>query len=115
MLLTQRADIYRMIPDADPTLAAKGRKSIGPWRRGVACLLVPISSIDASVSFALESTHIVYLPIWFRGLRKEDEIRLSGRIDSSDARVPNRYVVKGIRRFPAFGLQHTAAYCQERE
>lgn len=104
-----------MIPDSNPVLAAKGRKSPGAWRRGVACLLVPISQIDASVSYALESTHVVYLPRWFGGLRKEDEIRLSGRIDSSDARVPNRYIVKGVQRFPVFGLQHTAAYCQERE
>lgn len=111
MLFDQRADIWRELPDP----ANVSRTLRQAWRRGVMCHLEPISSIDHTVAYALESTHVLYLPVWFAGLRKEDEIRLSGRIDNLGARVPNRYIVAGIRRFVTFGDRHLAVYCKERE
>lgn len=110
VLLETRAEIWRLLPDP----AKAGRTLEQPWRKGLACHLEPISAIDHTVSFALESTHIIFLPVWFVGLRREDEIRLSGRTDNAGVRMPNRYIVKGIRRYPTFGLRHVAAYVQER-
>lgn len=109
--LPERADIYRLSPD----VSKAGRTSVLPWRKRVACHVEPISAIDHTVQFALESTHVIYLPAWLRGLRREDELRIGGYIDSAGKRLQRRYIVKGIRRFPAFGLRHIAAYCQERE
>ncbi len=111
MLLNQRADIWRLRPDTSKA----GRTAYAPWRKGIACHLEPISAIDHTVPFALESTHIIYLPVWLVGLRKEDEIRLGGRVDTAGKRIPNRFVVAGIRRFPTFGERHVAAYAKERE
>jgi hypothetical protein len=111
VLLNQRAEVWRNQPDR----SVAGRSAVQAWRKGLACHLEPISAIDHTVSYALESTHVIYLPVWFVGLRKEDEIRISGRFTADGTRVPLRYIVKGIRRFPSFGERHVAAYCQERE
>jgi hypothetical protein len=111
VLLSERADIYRVLEDK----SHPGRKNEQAWRRNTPCHLEPISAIDHTVSFALESTHVIFLPGWFLGLRKEDVIRLGGRITSAGGRAPLRYIVKGVRRFPSFGLHHIAAYCEERE
>lgn len=111
MLLNERADIYRMM--SVPGKA--GQKATRAWRRGVACHLEPISAIDHTVQFALESTHCIYIPLWLTGIRKEDEIRLGGRFTADNTRVNKRYIVKGVRRFPTFGLRHQMAYVEERE
>lgn len=111
MLLSERADIYRLLNNP----SKPGQKLMKAWRKGVLCHLEPVSSIDHTVQFALESTHCVYLPLWLQGVRKEDEIRIGGRITPDNTRVPKRYIVKGVRRFPAFGLRHQMAYVEERE
>lgn len=92
-----------------------GRTLEQPWVKGVRCLLVPISAIDHTVSFALESTHVVWVPLSLGNVRKEDEIRLGGRKTAGGKRTSDRYVVKGIRRFLTFGERSIACYVQERE
>jgi hypothetical protein len=111
VLLTERADIWRLLP----VPSKPGRSDMKVWRRNVLCHLEPISSVDLTVPFALQSTHVIYLPYWVTRLRHEDEIRLSGFVAADGTRVARRYVVKGIRRFGTFGLRHIAAYCEERE
>lgn len=111
MLLNERGDIYRMMA----VVGKPGQKAVKAWRKGVACHLEPISAIDHTVQFALESTHCIYLPLWLTGLRREDEVRLGGRVTADGTRVPKRYIVKGVRRFPTFGLRHQMAYVEERE
>lgn len=98
---------------ADPEKA--GRTKISVWRKGVACHLEPISAIDHTVAFALESTHVFYLSPWFIGLRKLDEIRLGGRITADGTRQPTRYIVNGVQRRLTFGLQSILAFCSERD
>jgi len=101
-----------MVPDK----AKAGRTLEQAVLKGVACHLEPISSIDHTVSYALESTHVVWIhPSLSASVRKEDEIRLGGRVTAGERRTSDRYVVKGIRRFPTFGLRSVACYVQERE
>jgi hypothetical protein len=110
VLLPDKADIYRLLPD--PSRA--GTEAVLRWRSSVGCLLEPISGHDQTVAYALESTHVVFLPVWIFGLRREDEIRIGGRITSAGTRERQRYIVKGIKRFQGLGLPHQAAYCELR-
>lgn len=79
----------------------------------IPCLVVPVSSFDRTVSTALESTHIVWVPRWL-DILKGDELRTGRRSDDFGDKLTYTYVVNGRRRFTV-GLQHKAFYATERE
>ena len=108
--LSQRADIYRLQAD----LSVTGRKTERIWRKDIACHLEPISSQSSAVPFALESTHVILLPIWLWGVRLEDEFRISGHINLDGDRLPDRYICTGVRKYPTFGDRHTEVYVKMR-
>lgn len=108
--LVERGDIYRN--KADPNVA--GRTTEAVWRRNVPCLLEPISADASRIAFALESSHVVFVPAWLHGIRKEDEIRISGHINLDGDRLPNRYIVTGVRSFQRFGERHIECFSKLR-
>lgn len=78
------------------------------------CLLEPISAASLTVPFALESTHIIFVPIWLLGVRHEDEFRIGGHINLDGVRLPNRYIVTGVRAFRRFGERHYECFVKMR-
>jgi hypothetical protein len=108
--LAERADIFRNKPD--PKVAGRTTEAI--WRRNVPCLLEPISAGASAIPFALESSHVVFVPAWLHGIRKEDEIRIGGHINLDGVRLPNRYIVTGVRSFQRFGSRHFECFCKQR-
>jgi hypothetical protein len=109
---TDTCSIHRMMQKAG---AATGQKVIQARYAKAPCLIIPISQFQGAMPFALESTHVVFLPRWVTDLRPEDEVRRGRRVTKNNAAVPYVFVVNGIRRYENFGLRHVEAFCKERE
>jgi hypothetical protein len=76
------------------------------------CAIIPISSLDLSVPYARESTHVVWTPRW-AALRKEDQLRYA--VQPPDPMGDIRqyiYVINGYSPY-RLGGSHITYYARE--
>ena len=109
MLLDKTASVWRFVSNAGANPGSTNTQ-VYP---AVKCAIVPISSFDAVVPYARDSTHVLWVPYWL-SLRREDEVRYGALLDVAGNRIAQVYVVNGRRRF-SIGTSQTAFYVREKE
>ena len=110
VVLTRRGQLWRSVPTTNPGVLGESMQLVMPQ---VPFEVVPISKLDTNTPFALEATHLLWVPRWLL-LRKLDEIRYGEWSSSLGVTQVFRYVVNGRRQFRT-GMANTAYYCTERE
>lgn len=107
LILDRTAAVWRMN-------AATGGYTETPVFSAIRCAILPVSKFDAQVSYALQSTHVIWVAHWLE-LRKEDELRVGRRLADAFGNVqPWIYVINGRSQFSP-GIPTTAFYASERE
>lgn len=110
VVLTRVGQVWRSIPTVSQPGLGEAMTMIVP---SIRFEVIPISRFDREQPYALEATHLLWVPRW-QELRKEDEIRYGEWTNSQGVTQAFRYVVNGKRQFRV-GFINTAYYCTERE
>jgi len=108
-VLTRRGTVYRKVQASQTQLGATD-VIVYPF---IAFEVVPVSDLDRVVPYALEATHILWVPRW-ASLHKEDVVVYASYANTFGARAPFRFVVNS-RHQNVRGLPNTGYYCTERE
>ncbi len=107
LVLPQKAAVWRQTDDGT------GGRNESQVIKTVDCLVVPVSRFDRQSPYALEATHVLWVPGWLT-LFKEDEVRYGRYATLYGDIEPYVYVVVGRREF-RFGQQGRAYYTTERQ